>query len=1357
MSALPRLSTPGPTPPPRPQRPRFVVPSPWVASKRYSDKARPRARDGLPGRPVVAPFDLSCFGRSVVGVNGRTPFVHEWSSDNSQHHTHSHRHSNTNNPSGNGSGSRDYGGLSFVQTLRAPSATPLQRVCQSARAIFCGGRDGSVYIRGKSSRMWSHLLAHRRPITALSALATAIQNPTEDADVLLTGSEDGECAVYDVHTRLEVSRCAAHEAPVSWVSTLPGTSKCFLSASRDGDAALWDARLPPATRVVRKYQSGEHPICGARVVGHDALCTMSLTPPSGGVDGGASACGAVTLTYFNLGTQGDLQGAMTDQATFDWKGVNIHLALLLRPSLAQYRGTGATGGRHPVRLLTVGQRKGETAVQCCEERGERVLSVETLQRKVSGLAVSVDETLLFLASPGPSLCMVPLMSQKSIANAIGARRAGGQGRFDTTPGSDGGHTAMAKLRLFNGRLARLGAEGRASEMLELLMSMERVHRVPPTDLSFELVLRGLLKHGDFIMIQRCLVGMREARMRPTEKTAIKLLRFAATYRGGVDKVVLLAATRMTLDQLGSLRAQSVREEFISLLSTAPTAESLQLAYESLRDAVLKRRRVSRHLLKTFLDAASSRRATGLAYDIFQLMRTHVATGHAESCLQIEEYESVAVMLALARDLVKPIQLLSNAIATFGLRAVFAFGCKLVESYGRAGVLPQAQEVANLLLRNREGHRWGWTQSALLDAALVAAALSCAQVSTAMQALMHVPKRPRQSMSTNTDATDALAEAGASLVLVLEADGRRTDDAIRVIERMQELGLSVPHSCLVSLLSCLALDRRISEAMYLFNTLRHFKNADSGTAGADGAGDADGADEVAAREQADMKMRALAVLISAVGRAGLPLVLDKLLLEVKQDTVLQRDNRIIESSLEALRCTAQPRRALFLLADLEATGKRLPTSRLAYNNVILCHGMTCNTELCEDVVQEMRRARFPPDTDTFAACISATLSAGKPGRAAAWYLRFCRWQRKRFDKSSSKIATWYRSISSQAEASLSTTTSSTFSPSPPVADTPAAPPSAETIVFKEVRRLVAEQHRLRRSSRSHPNIHEAFMSMCESLISNGRLLHIVWRCLVGYYQLVGDVGHESCTAFLRACLAKPAGLPVATVDSYVDWSLLAASPRVIARIPPHVVGRAVERVCRSETCRRTLDFAVRKVREYAAAGGRSSSSILEALLYSVARTNADTKAVDGAAVEPHTRGSGHTPMQTPMQMYQSALSSGVVVSDRARLLLIRALAAGRDLAGAIALLRSFTAKGHRVQPLGWLAKAAAAAGRVEDAVWIGKCAFRANTRVPVDELRQAARASANLGAEAREKLLHDIRKISTSTQRQKGRQRGPSPC
>lgn len=872
----------------------------------------------------------------------------------------------------------------------------------------------------------------------------------------------------------------------------------------------------------------------------------------------------------------------------------------------------------------------------------------------------------------------------------------------------------------------------------------------PTNMSFELVLRALLLHGNFIMIQRCLACMRKARLRPTETTAIRLLRFAATCRGGTEKVVLLAAIRMALDQLGSLSTQSVREEFISLLSMTPTAESLQMAYESLRDAVLQRQRISRNLLKTFLNAASSRRATGLAYDIFQLMRTHSATGHAESCLHIEEYESVAVMLALARDLVKPLQLFSSAVMEFGIRAVFAFGCKLVESYGRAGLLPQAQEVADLIMQNHGRTRWGWTQIALLNAALLAAALSCANVNTAMQILMHMPNRPRKSMSTNTEATDALAKAGTSLVLVLEVDGRRTDDAIRVIERMQELGLSVPYSCLVSLLSCLALDRRVSEAMYLFNTLRQFTTASGAKVD---PGDIDS-------KTADMKVRATSVLISAVGRAGLTSVLDKLLLKVQADTLLQGDNRIIECSLEALRCTAQPRRALFLLADIAAGGKRLPASRLAYNNVILCHGMTCNAELCEDVVQEMLRTNLPPDTDTYAACISAALSAGKPGRAASWYLRFLKWQRKRADYSSSKIAIWYRCISKSKAAPSSpsppppsssctttpvpSTTSSSPSSSPfSVANMSAPPPFTKAIVFKEVRRLVAEQHRLRRSSRSHPNIQEAFLSMCESLLANGGLLHVVWQCLVGQYQLVGDVGHQSCTAFLRACLAKPTEIPVTTVDSYVDWCLLVTSPQTLARIPSHVFGRALERVCRSETFHYKPDFAVCKVRRFAAAGGHSSSSILEALLYSVVQAGVTSPMLHGAAA---ASSNVQISMQTPIQMYESALCSGVVVSDRARLLLLKALVARRDLVNAIALLHSFTAKGYRIQPLGWLAKAAAAAGRVEDAVWVAKCASRANGKIPVEELIRAARANVTLSVEARGHLLSEIHKMSNSTQR-----------
>lgn len=1292
--------------------------------------------------------------------------------------------------------------LEYKGCILAATSVKFQCLDQSASAAFCGGTDGACYMYGKRSSAWSRVLVHACPITALHVSGATGQST---ANILATGSDRGGCAVYDVNTCMEVSRATPHEdAAVTWVRSLPRKAACFLSAAKDGKACLWDSRLTPSTRVVRQYECGAQPIHSAHLLNEHALCTMRLVRVPGR---GNSSRRSVSMSFWDLRAGDKKKEAAIDRVNFAWKDVDISLALL---NLTSGETEPLPSGRYPLDMVTCGRRGSYTCMQCCDERGERIFSMEPTPRMISGACVGLGR--IFIASPGPRVCHVPIMKKKKkrkmgtarVAKPVAPAISGQDPRRNRQRATViRGLVQHVEIHEFHRKLTRLGASGNDIEMLGLLEDMEKVHGAYPSLMTFELVLRALLRSGNYALLQRCLELMRAARTKPTDSTAVALLRFASGHRPR-EKVVLLRAMHCSLERLGAFLSQVVREEFVLLLATHPNAESLDLAFKGIRDMIIQRMRVSQHLLKIFFAAVASRRATGLAYEIFHLMQLKMASD-SDNSMKLSEFESVAITLSLSRNVGKVWEVLSSAMEKYGIRKTFDMACSLVRSFGRAGLIGESEKIVELMRQSEpEKRSWTWEHRALLDSAFVHAALSCAQLDLATTTFLHMPSRARgKGTAKATPGSASIMEAATHLVNMLEADGQRIDSMLSVVEHMQDLALDVPHECLVSVLGSLALHKRISEAMYLFNTLRHFRDIKPKDLGHDTARG------LKAEAHHDAKCRALAVLVSTVGRAGLKKILNQLLSDIQGDPLLKGHMRIIENSVEALRCTGQARKAMFMWEDLAEERIRLPHTRLAFNNLIICHGVVCDHMWCGDAVAEMKRRGLPPDADTFAACMVACLSAGRPGNAAEWYVAYVKWQRARILRAVRNISKWFYTVVLRGHRRGAVVLSTRQQhqqqqpqPQPPVN------------IFKGVRQLIAKQHRLRQSSRSHPNMTEAFCSMIKRLVRH-QSIGAARHCLSAYYGLCGTLCPTTSEAFLRALMhyeeeeegggggqsdigsndgdqirAKGTRRQKRAVAS-MQWCLQCLGPGRIAALSPTLFGRALEHILRyrerghvSPLLLRTSVLAATFVRQYAQGGGLLCPSILEAMLCAswldasdgddvvvavVGDDNGGGKSNDNdqekgvgslgmgiasTALSRHGErsSSSRVQLEDPRVIWRRAYQSGVRPSNRARLLLLKAIAIREnraDLEGgvreAVAQLRVFCDHGIRVHHLSWLISIALRYAYFEEAIWVARVEVRRNCSVPMSELVAAIQTSDVIGShERRLGLLSRVRALHPRT-------------
>ena len=1256
---------------------------------------------------------ISVFNDSILVIEDLSNSLHLFNSSNKL---------SSGNSAGEGSAissSSSSSSLNYHGYVLAPRSVGFRCLDQSESAAFCGGSDGACYVYGKKSNVWSRVLAHSCPVTAIYASDSRLDN--RNSNIFVIGSDRGNCAVFDVNTCMEVSRASSHEEAVTWVQPLLGRPSCFLSAAADGTACVWDSRLNPSKRVVKRYECGPQPIHSADLLNKNTFCTMRLPRDSG------SRRRSVSMTIWDIRAK---SGAV-DRVNYSWKNVDISFASLNLSNFIE----PLPSGRYPLEVVTCGRRGMYTCMQCCDEKGQRVLSLKPTPSIISGICIRPGNFLI--ARPGPQLCRSSIKKNVVDSKLIAAVEGPFSNDLVTKARKFVQH---AEINDYHRQLTQLGALGKGNQMFNLLQEMEETHKPSPNIMTFELVLRALLKLRSYTLIQKCLDLMRLARMKPSDSTAVSLLRFACRHRPK-DKVILLAAMHHSLKNLGTCLSQVVREEFILLLLTNSTAESLQLAFRVIRDAVIKRMRMSQHLLQVFFQTVAARRATDLAYEIFHLMQLNMANDSSNS-MKLTEFNSVAITLSLARKVDKVWKIFLSAVTKFGIRKCFEMACNLIKSYGRAGLIEESEKIVAYIRQSKpRKRRWAWEHRALLNMSFAHAALSCAQIDLAVDIFNDVPCPLKGSSTAKcTSGMSAILDTLKRLINVLEADGHKVDSMLSILEHVQDLGLEVPHECLVSTLGVLALRKRISEAMYLFNTIRHFREPSR-----DNGSIQNRSDPVKAEAHFDIKCRAFSVLISAIGRAGLKKFLSKLLLNIQADSELKWNFQIIENSLEALRCTGQAHKAICLWQDIAENGRRQPHTRLAFNNLIICHGMICDHQWCKVALADMKSNGLPPNADFYAACIISCLSAGRENAALSWYLSYASWQLARLIRSVDCIRNWFHVVFIQKVS---------LSESPKVVDIEngseknTARSSPPVHIFKGVRLLISKQQRLRRSSRSHPNIEEAFYCMIKRLVRS-KNVEDTRRCLAIYYKLSGTLCPRSTSEFLRTLMLCEGH--VQKVSNIIEWCLRCLGPSSIGKLPSTLFGRVLEHVLRHverDHLPSAGSFTARFVRQFALSGGKFCSSILEAMLYSswldsthIIQRQKQRKPEDGKIVKPVSnviathKHEDTVHLDDPLVIWQRAHQHRVVPSTRARVLLLRAIAVrekSNSLRGgvpeAIRLLKVFCDEGYHIHSLSWLISLALSYEYFEEALWVAKLEKRRNVLFPPHKITGAISSAKSISNE-----------------------------
>ena len=1281
---------------------------PWIA---------PPSHDRL--RETSATFKhrcvVSCLDDSILMVSGTRPVVNRY-------HLTTNSTTNTTTTTNSISFCKDTQKTTPYQLhaydyLEAHHASPFHTVCQSTDAIYAGCRSGDVAVYGLSSRAWSKVIAHGKPITCMSAPKKGGQTP------LLTGSQRGNCAAHDPSTMLEVGRASAHTAAVTWLHMWKPS--CYLSTSSDGTAALWDARLPPKTRITKRFEHGTGIVQGV-LFGQQTLCTASLVLEKYENQLQSTKKKYIKRKSVHVRFWDMREGKATDDAKITWNQVDIHDVLFQAASNDAIEGT-----RQNFTMLTVGTHKKqasnrqETVLQGCDQRGVRQFSFEPTERSIIGGTFCTHGVIV--SSPHPKtasveLCFVPIMlhtHQEDIQTDDKERRRSAQ---------------RLAVSTWNKRLAKLGAQGKCIDLLEILVTMEQQH-VYPTAVTFEVILRALVRHKALLLVASVLDHMEQARAKPTDKTLIALLRLASSKR-------TTPFAQKLMRRLSKMGNPTVREVFIELLLVGATKASLKLAFDMLMETVEKKLGITRKIVRCFLKAAHARNNTELAFLLLTAMNQR---SNARNGLQVEEYATVACMLGAIRETDKALSLLSQALQQFGLVGTFEMACSLIKSFGRAGLLPIVETIRAMLHQyhgdqdspaNRAPTPWKLVPRVLFAAAHIDAALSCAQPSIAMNVLSHLDTGKSKSGGKH-NCFASLSHVLIRFVSVLEADVL-PDYQTKVIGRMQEMGMDIPYDCLVSLLGCLALRKRITESMYLFNTLRHFKHKGE-----------------------DRTSHAFSVLVSAVGRAGLPRHLDKLLNDAysgQNVVVAETDLIVVESSVEALRCVEQPRRAVEIW---KTTGRRM--TRLVCNNVILCYGLMCQIQKISEMVKSMFLDGCRPDTDTYAACIIGCISAGRLNKASFWLLEYCRCQERRGCTATVNIAEWWRELSvkfakqrrSRRNRSRSRCLKDNQTWNIEQVEKKGAEAGEEeglqhgeeqgwwengeeeqeedmgkkeqptTQMYGAIRRLLSKQQRLRRSSRSHPTMMEAMVDLIDRLVRTNQL-DTAMRCLKRIFWVTGTTDPAAAMFVLKTGVGKKLRASrvlvgvgtgtdfegkIDTEQKYTDpfqisdleWILRTIEPRRLVEISPALFGRAVERAASARESALAGHVAGELIQLYVTNGGRLSSEVVEAMLH--ASEYEREGRMDG------TLHDGMSYLEHPVDIWKRANEYGIDLSDRARLLLLRALVAAGAIDSAMHFLRSFHGKGCRVTPLSWMLQVLRNAERFEDAMWVYRLEKARNQAIP----------------------------------------------
>ena len=116
---------------------------------------------------------------------------------------------------------------------------------------------------------------------------------------------------------------------------------------------------------------------------------------------------SVGMTFWDLRAGDKNMEAATDRVSFAWKDVDISFALL---NLTNGDVEPSSSGRYPLNMVTCGRRGDYTCMQCCDERGKRIFSMEPTPSMISGVSVGMGQ--IFMASPGPHICHVPIMKKR---------------------------------------------------------------------------------------------------------------------------------------------------------------------------------------------------------------------------------------------------------------------------------------------------------------------------------------------------------------------------------------------------------------------------------------------------------------------------------------------------------------------------------------------------------------------------------------------------------------------------------------------------------------------------------------------------------------------------------------------------------------------------------------------------------------------------------------------------------------------------------------------------------------------------------------------------------------------------------
>ena len=1185
---------------------------------------------------------------------------------------------------------------------------------------------------GKASRAWSKCLAHSKTITAMAPPRQRSGAP------LLTGAARGSCAAHDPRTMLEMGRAAVHTDKVTWVHVWEASS--YLSASSDGTAALWDGRLPPKTRTVKRFEHGTGIVDGV-LFGEMTMCTVSLvrSKTETGRRTGRRRCRAVDIKFWDL-----REGQATDSALIEWDNVDVS-NVWITPSTDE--GPEGKRTRQNFTMLSTGSRSSgvnsggvnsdecETMIQGCNQRGVRQFTFDPLQQRtiVGGsfcrkgiILVSVQNQNSQDAGRGsvPQLAFAPTHLH-TIKNDV-----------TTTSKEQKSNETRLAVSTYNKKLAMFGARGDISSSLAMLEEMKK-ERSYPNAVSFEVVLRAMIRHRATPRVEIVLNHMEEMRTRPTNKTLIDLLRLASFTRTAPESQHLMR-------RLSTMGNPTVREVFIELLLVNPTKASIQLAFDMLMETITKKLGITRNIVHLFLKAAHDRRMTEQAFELLTAVNQRSKN---KSGLKVDEYETVACMLAVIRETDKSLALLSQALDYFGVAASFGMACNLVRSFGRAGQLSATKTIEKMLQKagrleaggggsggggsggggggggiGGARSQWELVPNVLFSAAHMDAALSCAQPREAMRILNQLDVG---TCKTGHKSFIPMYQSLIRFVSVLEAESN-PDAQSKVIQLMQDMGMAVPYECLVSLLGCLALQKRITESMYLFKTLRHFKHEQQ-------------------EEAEDRRIHAFSVLLSAVGRAGLPRVLHQLLRDVFPTTNVIRNAslQVIESAVESLRCVEEPRRAVEIW---ELSGRKM--TRLVCNNVLLCYGLMCRVRDLTKLIETMRRKGCRPDDDTYAACVVGCVSAGRNDRAIYWMMEYCRNQERRGSIAVTAIAVWYHELQekwTQRHQALLDSCGAVGGGGGAVADPDETTKSEKKKgMYSAIRHLLAKQQRLRRSSRAHPNIGEAALDLIERLVRTKQIPSAV-QCLKQIFWIRGttdpkaakfvlqasvvatqpDKARDSLYLFSESKESKESKEFSATgstmreetksavtnnkrddnrdMDHSVEWILRSIEPRRLSEINSTLYGKCVERAILARDSSTAGYVAWDLINRYASSGGAMSSSIVEAMLRACVCERQSRE--DRSLVTSH--------LKHPLEIWQSADEFDVHPTDRSRLLLLKALVSVNEICEAMNFLRSFHAQGIRITPLTWMLRILYQADMLKDAMWICRVEKGRNQRLPED--------------------------------------------